>query len=119
MRRGYAYEKDGAAIYRQSFAIIRQEAELERFSPLEERVAVRVVHACGMPEAARDLIFVSGAAEAAERALRAGSPIFCDSRMVAEGVTRARLSANNDVVCTLGDPSTPRLAQGLGTTRTA
>jgi precorrin-8X/cobalt-precorrin-8 methylmutase len=119
VRRDYVYEKDGAAIYRQSFAIIRRESELEGFSPVEERVAVRIIHACGMVEAARDLVFVSGAAEAAERALRAGSPIFCDSRMVAEGVTRARLPANNDVVCALGDPSTPRLAQELGTTRTA
>ena len=119
MKRRYNYEKDGAAIYRQSFAIIRREAQLERFSPIEQRVAVRVIHACGMVDAARDLIFAPGSAEAAERALHAGLPIFCDSRMVAEGVTRARLPANNDVVCTLGDPLTPALAQGLGTTRTA
>jgi precorrin-8X/cobalt-precorrin-8 methylmutase len=115
----YLYEKDGAAIYRQSFAIIRREADLARFSALEERVAVRVVHACGMVEAARDLAFTSGAAEAAERALQAGAPIFCDARMVAEGVTRARLPASNDVICTLADPSTPILAEKLGTTRTA
>jgi precorrin-8X/cobalt-precorrin-8 methylmutase len=115
----YLYEKDGAAIYRRSFAIIRREADLARFSALEERVAVRVVHACGMVEAARDLAFTSGAAEAAERALQAGAPIFCDARMVAEGVTRARLPANNEVVCTLSDPSTPELAARLGTTRTA
>ncbi len=119
MRRRYDYEKDGAAIYRLSFATIRGEAELERFSPIEERVAVRIIHACGMAEAARDLVFAPGAAEAAERALRAGAPIFCDSRMVAEGVTRARLPANNDVLCTLSDPSTPALAASLGTTRTA
>jgi precorrin-8X/cobalt-precorrin-8 methylmutase len=115
----YDYEKDGAAIYRRSFAIIRREAELARFSPLEERVAVRVIHACGMVETARDLVFSPGAAEAAERALRAGAPIFCDARMVAEGVTRARLPAGNDVVCTLADPATPALAERLGTTRTA
>jgi precorrin-8X/cobalt-precorrin-8 methylmutase len=119
VRGAYEYEKDGAAIYRKSFAIIRREAELNRFSPIEERVAVRVIHACGMVEAARDLVFAPGSAEAAQRALGAGSPIFCDSRMVAEGVTRARLPASNDVVCTLGDPSTPRLARTLGTTRTA
>jgi precorrin-8X/cobalt-precorrin-8 methylmutase len=119
VRRRYDYETDGAAIYRQSFAIIRREAELERFSAIEERVAVRVIHACGMAEAARDLVFASGAAEAAERALRAGAPVFCDSRMVAEGVTRARLPAMNDVLCTLSDPSTPALAASLGTTRTA
>ena len=106
----YDYEKDAAAIYRRSFAIIRGEADLARFSPIEERVAVRVIHACGMVEAARDLVFSAGAAEAAREALRAGAPIFCDARMVAEGVTRARLPANNDVICTLGDPATPELA---------
>ena len=87
--------------------------------PLEERVAVRVVHACGMVEAARDLILTPGAVEAAKGALEAGAPIFCDARMVAEGVTRARLPANNDVICTLADPATPALAEKLGTTRTA
>jgi len=115
----YEYEKDPAAIYRRSFAIIRREADLARFSVLEERVAVRVIHACGMAEATRDLVFSPGAAEAGRDALRAGAPVFCDSRMVAEGVTRARLPANNDVICTLGDPSTPALAAKLGTTRTA
>jgi precorrin-8X/cobalt-precorrin-8 methylmutase len=115
----YAYEKDAAAIYRRSFAIIRGEADLARFSPVEERVAVRVVHACGMVEAVRDLVFSPGAAEAARDALRAGAPIFCDARMVAEGVTRTRLPANNDVVCTLSDPTTPELAAKLGATRTA
>jgi precorrin-8X/cobalt-precorrin-8 methylmutase len=115
----YAYEKDAAAIYRRSFAIIRSEAELTRFSPIEERVAVRVIHACGMVEAAASLVFSAGAVDAARDALRAGAPIFCDARMVAEGVTRTRLPANNDVICTLGDPSTPDLAARLGTTRTA
>jgi len=115
----YAYEKDAAAIYRQSFAIIRSEADLARFSPLEERVAVRVIHACGMVEAARDLVFSPGVVGAAQDALRAAAPIFCDARMVAEGITRARLPANNDVICTLSDPSTPTLAARLRTTRTA
>jgi precorrin-8X/cobalt-precorrin-8 methylmutase len=115
----YDYEKDGAAIYRRSFAIIRSEADLARFSPIEERVAVRVIHACGMVEAARELVFSDGAAEAAERSLRAGAPVFCDARMVAEGVTRARLPAGNEVVCTLSEPATPALAARLGTTRTA
>ena len=119
MKAFYEYEKDGAAIYRRSFAIIRREAELSRFSTLEERVAVRVIHASGLVEAARDLVFTPGAAAAAERALRAGAPIFCDSRMVAEGVTRTRLPTGNDVICTLADPSTPALAERLGTTRTA
>jgi precorrin-8X/cobalt-precorrin-8 methylmutase len=115
----YDYEKDAAAIYRRSFAVIRGEADLERFSPIEERVAVRVIHACGMVEAAADLVFAPGAAAAAREALRAGAPIFCDARMVAEGITRARLPGDNAVICTLSDPSTPELALKLGTTRTA
>jgi precorrin-8X/cobalt-precorrin-8 methylmutase len=115
----YEYEKDAAAIYRRSFAVIRSEADLARFSPLEERVAVRVIHACGMVGAADDLVFSRGGAEAARDALRAGAPIFCDARMVAEGVTRGRLPADNDVICTLSDPSTPGVAARLGTTRTA
>jgi precorrin-8X/cobalt-precorrin-8 methylmutase len=115
----YEYEKDAAAIYRRSFAVIRGEADLARFSPLEERVAVRVIHACGMVGAADDLVFSQRGAEAARDALRAGAPIFCDARMVAEGVTRGRLPANNDVICTLGDPSTSALAAKFATTRTA
>jgi precorrin-8X/cobalt-precorrin-8 methylmutase len=115
----YAYEKEAAAIYRRSFAVIRGEADLKRFSCVEERVVVRVIHACGMVETARDLVFSPGAAEAAREAIGAGAPIFCDARMVAEGITRARLPENNDVICTLGDPSTPALALKLGTTRTA
>ena len=119
MKPNYAYEKDAAAIYRRSFAVIRGEADLARFSPIEERVAVRVIHACGMVEAAADLVFSAGTVESARDALRAGAPIFCDARMVAEGVTRARLAKNNDVICTLSDPSTPELAAKFGTTRTA
>ena len=119
MKARYEYEKDGASIYRRSFAIIRREAELNRFSALEARVAVRVIHACGMVEAAGDLVFTPGAAQAAERALRAGAPVLCDSRMVAAGVTRARLPAMNEVICTLGDSSVPALAERLGATRTA
>ena len=119
MKVRHDYEKNGAKIYGRSFAIIRGEAELARFSPIEERVAVRVIHASGMVEIARDLFFSVGAAEAAERALRAGAPIFCDASMVAEGVTRRRLPAKNDVVCTLADPQTAPLAEKLDTTRTA
>jgi len=115
----YQYEKDAAAIYRRSFAVIRSEADLARFSALEERVAVRIIHACGMVEAVDDLVFSGRVAEAARDALRAGAPIFCDARMVAEGVTRARLPASNEVICTLSDPSTPALAAKLGTTRAA
>jgi precorrin-8X/cobalt-precorrin-8 methylmutase len=117
--RTYDYEKDAAAIYRRSFALIRGEADLERFSPIEEKVAVRVIHACGMVEAAADLVFAPGAAAAAREALRAGAPVFCDARMVAEGITRSRLPADNAVICTLSDPSTPELALRLGTTRAA
>ena len=119
MKPSYAYERDAAAIYRRSFAIIRGEADLARFSPVEERVAVRVIHACGMVETARDLGFSPGAAEAAREAFLSGAPVFCDARMVAEGITRARLPARNEVICTLSDPSTPELAVKLGTTRTA
>jgi precorrin-8X/cobalt-precorrin-8 methylmutase len=115
----HTYEKDAAAIYRRSFAVIRSEADLARFSPIEERVVVRVIHACGMVEAAAEVVFSPSAAESAREALRAGAPVFCDARMVAEGVTRARLPAHNDVICTLGEPSIPELAAKLGTTRTA
>jgi precorrin-8X/cobalt-precorrin-8 methylmutase len=113
------YIKDGVEIYRQSFATIRRESDLSRFSPLEERVAVRIIHACGQVEIAADIVFTNGAAEAANAALRRGAPVFCDSRMVAEGVTRARLPADNQVICTLGDPATPMLAEKIGNTRSA
>ena len=113
------YIRDGAEIYRRSFAIIRAEAELARFTPAEERVAVRVIHACGMVEVASDIAFASGAAEAGIAALAAGAPVLCDASMVADGVTRARLPAANDVLCTLRDPRVPNLAAALGTTRTA
>jgi precorrin-8X/cobalt-precorrin-8 methylmutase len=113
------YIRDGAAIYRQSFATIRAEADLSRFSPLEERVAVRVIHACGMVEAVQDLLFSADFAETASSALRSGAPILCDAEMVAHGVTRARLPAANAVICTLRDPQTPALAAQLGTTRSA
>jgi precorrin-8X/cobalt-precorrin-8 methylmutase len=115
----HAYEKSGAAIYARSFAIIRAEADLARFSPAEEPVAVRMVHACGMVDLAADIVFSAGFALAARHALRAGAPILCDARMVADGVTRARLPANNPVICTLSDPLVPEMAQGLGTTRSA
>ena len=115
----YDYIRDGAEIYRRSFAIIRREAALARFSPEEERVAVRIVHACGMVEAAADIAFAPGAVRAGIAALASGAPILCDARMVADGVTRARLPAGNEVVCTLHDPAVPALAEKLGTTRTA
>jgi precorrin-8X/cobalt-precorrin-8 methylmutase len=113
------YIKDGTEIYRRSFAIIRAEAALARFSPAEERVAVRIIHACGMVEIAEDIQFSPGAAEAGMAALAAGAPILCDSAMVADGITRARLPAHNEVICTLREPEIPALAARLGTTRTA
>lgn len=113
------YIRDGAEIYRRSFAIIRAEADLARFAPEEEKVAVRVIHAAGMVEVAADLAFGPGAAAAAKAALEAGAPVICDSRMVANGITRGRLPASNDVICTLDDPSVPTLALTIGNTRTA
>lgn len=113
------YERDGAAIYRASFATIRQEADLARVPPALERVAVRMMHACGMTDLVDDLAWSAGFAEQAEAALTAGAPVFCDSSMVAAGITRARLPAGNDVLCTLRDPRTAALARQLGTTRTA
>ena len=115
----YEYEHDGAAIYARSFAIIRREADLSGFADDDAQVAVRVIHACGMVEIAAALRFGRDFARAARAALRSGCPVFCDSEMVARGVTRARLPAGNDVVCTLRDPRTPELAARLGTTRSA
>ncbi len=113
------YIRDGAEIYRHSFAIIRAEADLARFGGEEERVAVRMIHACGMVEITPDIAFASGAVQAGIAALQAGAPILCDSQMVANGITRSRLPRDNPVVCTLHDPATPALAAALGTTRTA
>ncbi len=113
------YERDGAAIYRESFATIRREADLSRVPADLERVAVRMIHACGMTDLVGDLAWSAGFAGQAEAALRAGAPVLCDSSMVAAGVTRSRLPAGNDVLCTLRDPRTPGLAVELGTTRTA
>ena len=115
----YDYIRDGAAIYERSFAIIRAEADLTRFHGPEERVAVRIIHACGMVEAERDIAFTPGAVEAAIAALAKGAPVLCDVRMVADGITRARLPAGNAVLCTLNDPAVPVLAENLATTRTA
>jgi precorrin-8X/cobalt-precorrin-8 methylmutase len=113
------YIRDGAEIYRRSFSIIRAEADLKRFTPEEERVAVRIIHACGMVEVAADIAFAPGAVLAGIRALQAGAPILCDAKMVSNGVTKARLPADNPVVCTLDDPRTADLAKQFGNTRTA
>ncbi len=113
------YIRDGAEIYRRSFATIRREADLSRVPPDLEKLAVRVIHACGMVDAAGDLIFSAGAGKAGRAALASGATILCDARMVAEGITRARLPAKNRVVCTLGDPQVPDLAARIGNTRSA
>ncbi|KVD70830.1 precorrin-8X methylmutase [Burkholderia sp. ABCPW 14] len=113
------YLRDGDAIYRESFATIRAEADLTNVPPDLEKLAVRVIHACGMVDIVRDLRFSEGAGAAGCAALKAGAPILCDARMVAEGVTRARLPAANPVLCTLGEPGVPQLARELGNTRSA
>lgn len=115
----YDYIRDGAAIYRQSFATIRAEADLSALPDDIKPVAVRVIHACGMVDAAQDLMFSPDIAAAARKALRDGAAIFCDSEMVAHGVTRARLPAGNPVVCTLRDPAVPDLATRIANTRSA
>jgi precorrin-8X/cobalt-precorrin-8 methylmutase len=115
----YKYLRDGTAIYAQSFATIRTEADLARFSSEEARVAVRVIHACGMVEIAHDLHFSPGFTAAARQALLAGRPILCDAKMVAHGITRARLPANNEIVCMLDAPEVMQLAAQSGTTRSA
>ncbi|SEN65585.1 precorrin-8X methylmutase [Paracoccus alcaliphilus] len=115
----HVYEKDGAAIYRQSFATIRAEADLARFDADEEPVAVRMIHAAGLVGLERDIRFSPGMAAQARAALKAGAPILCDARMVSEGITRARLPADNAVICTLNDPTVPDMARSMGNTRSA
>ncbi|ALU94810.1 MULTISPECIES: precorrin-8X methylmutase [Streptomyces] len=115
----HQYEKDGPAIYRQSFATIRAEADLAGLPADVSQVAVRMIHACGMVDLVTDLAFSPNAVADARAALRSGAPILCDVAMVASGVTRKRLPADNDVVCTLSDPSVPELAAKMGTTRSA
>ena len=115
----HVYETDGAAIYRQSFAIIRAEADLSAFDPDEEPVVVRMIHAAGMVGLERDVRFTPGMAAAARAALAAGAPILCDARMVSEGITRARLPSGNAVICTLHDPAVHDLAIRIGNTRSA
>ncbi|WP_263139760.1 precorrin-8X methylmutase [Pseudomonas sp. RIT-PI-AD] len=113
------YIRDGQAIYRQSFSIIRAEARLDDVPADLEKLAVRVIHACGMVDVVDDLLFSPGAGAAGRAALAAGAPILCDARMVAEGITRARLPADNPVVCTLHDPGIAELAMECGNTRSA
>ncbi|MEV5971775.1 precorrin-8X methylmutase [Streptomyces sp. NPDC051921] len=118
-KRMFEYEKDGAEIYRRSFATIRAEADLAGLPADVATVAVRMIHACGMTDLVQDVAYSPGVVASARAALRAGAPILCDAQMVASGVTRKRLPADNDVVCTLSDPAVPALAAELGTTRSA
>ena len=113
------YERNGAAIYLESFKTIRAEAELTRFSAEEELVAVRMIHAAGMVELASSVHFRNDFAVTARAALEAGAPILCDAHMVSEGITRARLPCNNEIICTLRYAQVPDLAAKLGTTRSA
>ena len=119
MSAAFDYVREGAEIYRRSFAMIRSEADLARFSGVEERLVVRMIHACGMTDLPKDVELSGDFAEAAVAALRGGAPILCDSKMVANGITRARLPAGNEVICTLDDPRVPTLARDLGNTRSA
>jgi precorrin-8X/cobalt-precorrin-8 methylmutase len=114
-----AYLREGAAIYERSFAIIRAEADLARFSAEEAEVAIRMIHACGLVEAAKYLVFGHDVVAVARAALERGAPILCDAEMVAHGITRMRLPARNEVFCALRDPDVPALAEKLGTTRSA
>ncbi|GGY42988.1 precorrin-8X methylmutase [Streptomyces omiyaensis] len=115
----YEYEKDGAEIYRRSFATIRAEADLGALPADVATVAVRMIHACGMTDLVRDLAYSPAVVSRARAALQAGAPILCDAQMVASGVTRKRLPADNEVLCALSDPAVPALAAELGTTRSA
>ncbi len=115
----YDYEHDGGEIYRQSFATIRREAELDRLPADVAQVTVRMIHACGQVDLVSDVAWSDGVVGKARAALELGAPVLCDAQMVAAGVTRTRLPALNEVVCTLNDPRTPDLAREMGTTRTA
>ena len=115
----YEYEKDGAEIYRRSFATIRAEADLAALPEDVARVAVRMIHACGQVDLVADLAYSPAVVARARAALDAGAPVLCDAEMAASGITRRRLPKDNDVVCTLRNPRTPGLAASLGTTRTA
>jgi precorrin-8X/cobalt-precorrin-8 methylmutase len=116
---GLEYVRDGAEIYRRSFATIRAEAALDGLPTDVARVAVRMIHSCGMTDLTMDLTYSQDVVEVAHKALVAGAPILCDAQMVASGITRRRLPADNEIVCTLADPRVPGLAAELGNTRSA
>jgi len=113
------YLRNGAAIYARSFAIIRAEADLTRFSAEETDIVARMIHACGQIELARHVVLGGDLVAAARGALAAGAPILCDAEMVAHGITRARLPARSEIICMLNDSRVPKLAEELGTTRSA
>jgi precorrin-8X/cobalt-precorrin-8 methylmutase len=113
------YIRDGSEIYRNSFAIIRAEAQLHNLPPDLVSVAVRLIHTCGMTDIVNDLTASEHAGSIGRSALNAGCPILCDAQMVAEGVTRKRLPVDNAVICTLNHPEVPALAQKIGNTRSA
>ncbi len=115
----YDYIRDGNAIYERSFAMVREEADLSGFTPDQAEIAIRMIHACGQVEAAQHFRFSPDFVTAARGALEAGKPVLCDAEMVAHGVTRARLPARNEVICTLRDPRTPEIAKTIGNTRSA
>ena len=115
----YDYIRDGNAIYERSFAMVREEADLSAFTPDQADIAIRMIHACGLVESAQHFRFSPDFVDAARGALIAGKPVLCDAEMVAHGVTRARLPASNEVICTLRDPRTPGLAKTIGNTRSA
>jgi precorrin-8X/cobalt-precorrin-8 methylmutase len=119
MTEPHSYIRDGAEIYRNSFAIIRAEADLSRFKASEEKVVVRIIHACGMTDIAGDVVMSPSFAESARAALLHGAPVLCDAKMVAHGITRTRLPQNNSVICTLDDPAVAQLATEVGNTRSA
>jgi precorrin-8X/cobalt-precorrin-8 methylmutase len=119
MTEPHSYVRDGAKIYRNSFAIIRAESDLSRFKGHEEKVVVRIIHACGMTDIADDVVMSPTFAESARAALLRGAPILCDAKMVAHGITRTRLPQNNGVICTLDDPAVAQLATEMGNTRSA
>jgi precorrin isomerase len=113
------YIRNGEEIYRQSFATIRAEANLQVLTPELAQVAVRLIHACGMTDIVQDLAASPAAVQAGRRALAAGAPILCDAQMVADGVTRKRLPVQNEVICTLRDPQVDQIATQIGNTRSA
>jgi precorrin-8X/cobalt-precorrin-8 methylmutase len=114
-----SYLRDGAEIYRRSFAVIRVEADLSRFTAEQAEIAVRMIHACGQVDITERIVFGGDLVMAARGALAAGAPVLCDSEMLAHGITRARLPMGNDVICTLNDPRTAALAAKINTTRSA